>query len=119
MRDNIGKVEVDDELNATVDLLSLSLSAGELGMPRIGAEVGERQVVFRWERQPLMPRLAKDDRLFGAVFERVLQRSRLVELGMRGESGELAWTLPEDWNPGSWSFTVSPLARTGKRRRER
>ncbi|WP_292269186.1 hypothetical protein [Butyricimonas sp.] len=117
VRDNIGKVEVDDELNTTVDLLSLSLSGGELGMPRIGAEVeaGERQVVFRWESQPLMPRMEKDDRLFGAVFERVLRRSRLVELGTRGECGELAWMLPEEWDVGQLVVYGFATSANGKR----
>ena len=116
VRDNIGKVEVDDDMNVTLDLLSLSLSGGELNIPRVGAEIeaNERQVLFRWERQPLMPRAAKDDRLFGVVYERVLQRSRLVELGTRGESGELAWMLPEEWDAGQlvvYGFAASANGR--------
>ncbi|MCB6971136.1 MULTISPECIES: DUF6266 family protein [Butyricimonas] len=116
MKDNVGKVEVDDDMNVTLDLLSLSLSGGELDIPRVGAEIeaNERQVRFRWERQPLMPRAAKDDRLFGVVYERVLQRSRLVELGTRGESGELAWMLPEEWDAGQlvvYGFAASANGR--------
>lgn len=112
MRDNIKKVEVDDDMNATVDLVSLSLSGGGLGIPKIGAGVmvEERQVLFRWERQPLTPKMSKDDRLFGVVFERVKRRSRLVELGLRGEDGELTWALPKDWNAAElvvYGFAVS------------
>lgn len=112
LRENIKKVEVDDDLNVTCDLLSLSLSAGELALPSIRAEVSveERQVVFRWERQPLMPYMFKDDRLYGVVYESGSRKCREVELGTRGTSGELAWKLPEKWDAGKlvvYGFAVS------------
>lgn len=45
-----------------------------------------------------MPFMAKEDRLIGVIHEREEMKSRLVELGIRGKSGEKAWSLPKDWN---------------------
>lgn len=39
VRDNMRKIQVDDELNAEVNLLELSLSATGLALPLIGAEI--------------------------------------------------------------------------------
>ena len=99
VKENIHRVEVDDELNVTMDLSGFQLSGGELRLPLIEAEIdtGERRVVFRWEKQPLMPYMYKDDRLYGAVYESQLGRSREIMLGERGVEGELAWNLPEEW----------------------
>lgn len=117
MKDNVGKVVVDDGMNVTLDLLSLTLSGGGLDTPRVEAEVGvdERQVHFRWERQPLMPRAAKDDRLFGVVYERKLRRSRLVELGTRGESGGLSWMPPAKWDAGQLVVYCFATSADGKK----
>lgn len=112
LKENIKKVEVDDDLNVTFDLLSLSLSAGELALPSIQAEVdGDmRWVMFHWVKQPLMPYMFKDDRLYGVVYESGLRRCRKVELGTRGVSGDMAWELPRDWDAGKlvvYGFAVS------------
>ena len=112
VRDNMRKIQVDDELNAEVNLLELSLSATGLALPLIGAEIDPegRRVVFSWKKQPLMPYMFKDDCLYGCVYETGKRRSRKVELGTRGVSGELAWTLPKDWDAGKlvvYGFAVS------------
>ncbi len=111
-RDNIHKVNVEDVENPTIDLLTLSLSSGELRLPLIKAEVDKekRLVIFQWEQQPLMPFMAKEDRLIGVIHEREEMKSRLVELGTRGKSGEKAWYLPKDWNVNQlvvYGFAVS------------
>ncbi|MFR5658509.1 MAG: hypothetical protein ACLUDU_11290, partial [Butyricimonas faecihominis] len=71
-RDNIHKVNADDVENPTINLLSLSLSGGGLRLPLIEAEVNKekRLVTFRWKQQPLMPFMAKEDRLMGVIHER-------------------------------------------------
>lgn len=99
-RDNISKVNAEDWNHPTLDLLTLSLSGGNLRLPLMEADVNveKRLVTFRWKKQPLMPFMAKSDRLMGAVYERIEQKSRLVELGIRRESGEKTWTPPTDWD---------------------
>ena len=54
---NVGKIFVDDELKVSYDLLKLEISGGTLMPPVLSAklEAGENRVVFRWERQRLMP----------------------------------------------------------------
>lgn len=57
-----------------------------------------------------MPFMAKSDQLVGAVYERKEERSRLVKLGSRGESGEKTWTPPADWDMSQlvvYGFAVS------------
>ena len=85
-RDNIHKVNAEDTENPTVDLLTLSLSGGGLRLPLIEAKVDKekRRVSFQWQQQPLMPSMAKEDRLMGVIHEREEKKSRLVELGTRG-----------------------------------
>lgn len=112
VKDNMKKVEVDEDLNVTLDLLTLSLSGGELALPRVSAEIDTegRRVMFRWDKQPLMPYMYKDDSLHGVVYESGKARSRCVVLGTRGVSGELAWELPKDWDAGKlvvYGFAVS------------
>ena len=111
-RDNIGKVNAEDWDHPTLDLLTLSLSDGNLRLPLMEAEVNaeKRLVAFRWKKQPLMPFMAKSDQLVGAVYERTEERSRLVKLGSRGESGEKTWTPPADWDMSQlvvYGFAVS------------
>ena len=67
-RDNIGKVNAEDWDHPTLDLLTLSLSDGNLRLPLMEAEVNaeKRLVAFRWKKQPLMPFMAKSDQLVGA-----------------------------------------------------
>ena len=111
-RDNISKVNAKDWDHPTLDLLTLSLSDGNLRLPLMEAEVNaeKRLVAFRWKKQPLMPFMAKSDQLVGAVYERKEERSRLVKLGSRGESGEKTWTPPADWDMSQlvvYGFAVS------------
>lgn len=100
-RENTGKMEVDDDLNVTFDVLSLALSGGVVVVPCLSAEMDTAggQVLFRWERQPLRPHGFDDDRLYGVVTECGHGVSAVVPLENRGSSGELAWTLPSGWSP--------------------
>ena len=111
-RDNISKVNAKDWDHPTLDLLTLSLSGGNLRLPlmEVDVNVEKRLVTFRWKKQPLMPFMAKSDQLVGAVYERIEQKSRLVELGTRRESGEKTWTPPTDWDMNQltvYGFAVS------------
>ena len=112
VKDNVGKVQVDDELKAGVDLLELTLSGAGLALPVIGAEIdgATGRVVFHWKKQPFMPYMFKDDRLYGVVYETKSRKIRAIELGTRGVSGELAWELPKGWDAGKlvvYGFAVS------------
>lgn len=66
---NVGKIFVDDELKVSYDLLKLEISGGTLMPPVLSAklEAGENRVVFRWEKQRLMPYAFGDDLLYGVV----------------------------------------------------
>ena len=76
-RDNIGKVNAEDWDHPTLDLLTLSLSGGNLRLPlmEVDVNVEKRLVTFRWKKQPLMPFMAKSDQLVGAVYERIAKKS--------------------------------------------
>lgn len=39
-----------------------------------------------------------DDKVYGVLLERALQRVRLVPLKSRGVAGETEYTLPEEWD---------------------
>ena len=96
----MGKVEVDDELNVTIDPLQLAISDGPLALPAIEAEIDHagHRIIFRWKKQPLMPYMYKNDCLHGAIYETQMGRSRKVILGTRAEAGETTWELPKDWD---------------------
>ena len=111
-RDNICKVNAENWDHPILNLLTLSLSGGNLRLPLMEADINveKRLVTFRWKKQPLMPFMAKNDRLMGAVYERIEQKSRLVELGIRRESGEKTWTPPTDWDMNQltvYGFAIS------------
>jgi len=97
---NVGKIFVDDELKVSYDLLKLEISGGMLMPPVLSAEleVGENRVIFRWERQRLMPYAFGDDQLYGVVSKIGDRDGEVIPLGCRGISGELSWELPEGWN---------------------
>ena len=97
---NMGKVEVDDELNVTIDPLQLAITDGPLALPVIEAKIDHagRRIIFRWKKQPLMPYMYKNDCLYGAIYETQMGRSRKVILGTRAEAGETIWELPKDCN---------------------
>ena len=106
------QVNAEDWDHPTLNLLTLSLSGGNLRLPLMEADVNveKRLVTFRWQKQPLMPFMTKSDRLMGAVYERIEQKSRLVELGTRGKSGEKTWTPPTDWDMNQltvYGFAIS------------
>ena len=109
-RDNIHKVNAEDAENPTVDLLTLSLSGGGLRLIEAKVDKEKRRVSFQWQQQPLMPSMAKEDRLMGVIHEREEKKSRLVELGTRGTNGEKEWPLPEAWDVNRlvvYGFAVS------------
>ena len=110
-------MNAEEAENPTVDLLTLSLSGGGLRLPLIEAKVDKekRRVSFQWKQQPLMPFMAKEDRLMGVIHEREEKKSRLVELGTRGTSGEKEYPLPEDWDVNRlvvYGFAVSENGQT-------
>ena len=85
---NVGKIFVDDELKVSYDLLKLEISGGTL----------MNRVVFRWERQRLMPYAFGDDLLYGVVSRTEDRDGEVIPLGTRGASGELSWDLPAGWD---------------------
>ena len=95
-----GKIFVDDELKVSYDLLKLEISGGTLMPPVLSAklEAGENRVVFRWEKQRLMPYAFGDDLLYGVVSRTEDRDGEVVPLGTRGASGELSWDLPAGWD---------------------
>ena len=97
---NVGKIFVDDELKVSYDLLKLEISGGTLMPPVLSAklEAGENRVIFRWERQRLMPYAFGDDLLYGVVSRTEDRDGEVIPLGTRGASGELSWDLPAGWD---------------------
>lgn len=98
---NMGKIVVDDELNATCDLSCLSLSGGPLVQPALSAELCPltNSVVFRWARQPLMPYAYDNDEVYGVITDVKHRLGAVVRLGTRGSVGEFTWELPdEEWD---------------------
>ena len=93
----MGKVEVDDELNVTIDPLQLAISDGPLALPVIEAKLTMPGAGSSsgGKKQPLMP-MYKNDCLYGAIYETQMGRSRKVILGTRAEAGETIWELPKD-----------------------
>lgn len=97
---NVGKIRVDDELNVTFDWLKMAVSGGPLGLPVLSAEldVSANSVLFRWERQPLMPYAFDSDLLYGVVSDVDGMLGTIIPLGTRGIAGELTWELPGGWD---------------------
>ena len=98
---NMGAVNVDEKHVGTVDLDQLKLAAGILYPPKVTVaySTGSQKYTFEQEMQGEEDGFAlQDDRVYGVLYETVLERARLVTLRDRGESGSTSYALPEDWN---------------------
>lgn len=98
---NMGAVIVDEKHAGTVDFDLLKVAAGMLYPPKVAVvyNAESQKYVFEQGMQEEEDGFAlQDDKVYGVLYETVLERTRLVTLRDRGESGSTTYTLPEDWN---------------------
>ena len=96
-----GFVEVDGDYNATINYPQLRVASGIQITPKVAATYSEpdSQYAFTVESQEEEEGFAlTDDKVYAVLYESVLKRTRLVDLGTRGAPNELSYQLPEDWD---------------------
>ena len=96
---NMDAVEVDGDYNATINYPQLRVASGIQITPKVAATYSEpdSQYAFTVESQEEEEGFAlTDDKVYAVLYESVLKRTRLVDLGTRGAPNELSYQLPED-----------------------
>lgn len=98
---NMDAVEVDGDYNATINYPQLRVASGIQITPKVAATYSDvdSQYSFTVESQEEEEGFAlTDDKVYAVLYESVLKRTRLVDLGTRGAPIELSYPLPEDWD---------------------
>ena len=97
----IRKGFVGGDYNATINYPQLRVASGIQITPKVAATYSEpdSQYAFTVESQEEEEGFAlTDDKVYAVLYESVLKRTRLVDLGTRGAPNELSYQLPEDWD---------------------
>ena len=98
---NMDAVEVDGDYNATIDYPRLRVASGIQITPKVTATyvAGDGQYDFTVEAQDEEEGFAlTDDKVYAVLYESVLKRTRMVDLGTRGAASNITYALPEDWD---------------------
>ena len=101
MSANMKQVTVDENMTGSIDFEGLQLSSGLLYTPRVEVVRDGNPEVYRFLQTAEEAEegfAALDDKVYGVLLERALQRVRLVPLKSRGVAGETEYTLPEEWD---------------------
>ncbi|MDE7074582.1 MAG: hypothetical protein K2O69_05970 [Odoribacter sp.] len=114
---NMKAVTVDDRYAATIDFARLSVASGILNPPKVTVAYNEEEGSFQFmqEVQPEEDGFAFfDDRVYGVLYETGRNRSRLVELKNRGESGVTPYFLPDEWDASKVEVYAFVLQKNGR-----
>lgn len=109
---NIGLMEVDEELQVSYDLKCVQFSSGELLPPKVRGVIdrGKQVVTFVQERQPLLPFAPDEDQVYGLIWGQEDMYALLIPLNRRCEPGEKTVALYQDLLTASlqvYAFTVN------------
>ena len=114
---NMKAVTVDEQYAATVDFARLSVASGILNPPKVTVAYDEEEESFQFmqEVQPEEDGYAFfDDRVYGVLYETERNRSRLVVLKNRGESGITSYALPDEWDASKVEVHAFALQKNGR-----
>lgn len=102
VRINMAAVLVDEDYLATVDYERLLCADGEVYTPKVSVAYSAGTEEFTFTQQSQLEKedgfSMPDDKVYGVLLETNLLRSRLVRLKTRGEDGDTAYPLPDDWD---------------------
>ena len=115
IKHNQKTVEIDETtLEATVLLEQVVCSAGKLIPPnvQVSFQGADRSLLVKWFRQPLSPIAKDEDDLYIALLDTKEKDTAIYPLGKRGNPGEKAISLPEEFTPANllgYTFAISSL----------
>ncbi len=115
---NISRVEVDEKYTATVDFERLLCASGPLYTPKVSVSYDESTKMYSFTQEMLDDEgdgfSCASDKVYAALYETALSRTKLVTLRERGENGSTSVSLPEDWDPAkvhAYCFATSKNGR--------
>lgn len=115
IKHNLKAVEIDETtLEATVSLEQVVCSAGKLISPnvQVSFQGADRTLLVKWFRQPLSPIAKDEDDLYIVILDTKEKDTAIYPLGKRGNPGEKAINLPEEFTPANllgYTFAISSL----------
>lgn len=114
---NMKAVTVDERYVGTVNFERLLVASGMLNTPKVTVAYSgeEESFQFTQEAQPEEDGYAFfDDRVYGVLYETERNRSRLVELQNRSESGVTPYALPDEWDASKVQVYAFALQKNGR-----
>lgn len=114
---NMGAVNVDEKHVATIDFEVLKMAVGILYPPKVTVSYATENEKYMFEQEMQEKEdgfTLSDDKVYAVLYETVLNRTKLVSLRDRGESGSTSFALPEDWdnlNVKAYCFATSKNGR--------
>ena len=114
---NMGAIVVDEKYNTTIDYEHLLLGNGMLYPPKVSAEYTEetKKYSFMQETQESEDGFAlPNDKVYAVLLEETMNRTKLVALRDRGESGSTSYALPEDWDASKVHVYCCATTKSGR-----
>lgn len=117
MKANAEAIEVDEQLEATINYEKLVCSRGSISTANVTATLnaGEKQLTFTHEPQTYGKRAEADDQLYAAVYEKDRQQLLLCKLGTRSSTTPATVSLPDRWNPAALEVYTFVVTANGQR----
>ena len=88
---------------ATVDFERLLCASGPLYTPKVSVSYDESTKMYSFTQEMQDDEgdgfSCASDKVYAALYETALSRTKLVTLRERGENGNTSVSLPEDWDP--------------------
>lgn len=114
---NMRCVSVDEDYVVTVDYARMLVATGIRNTPKVSVtyDADTSKYLFVQEAEEAEEGYAaNDDPVYAVLYETEVQRSRLVTLRARGESGSTSYTLPENWSAEKVKAYCFAMKRGGK-----
>ena len=110
-------ISVDNKNVATVDFERLRVATGLLTPPKVTMAYDEESKKYQFTQEVQEEEdgyASAEDKVYGVLYETERDRSRLVMLRARGESGSTSYVLPEDWDSTKVNVYCFAMLKNGK-----
>ena len=114
---NMGCVSVGEDYAVTVDYTRLLVATGIRNTPKVSVTYDSDTNKYFFEQESEKADegyAASDDLVYAVLYETEAQRSRLVALRVRGESGSTSYPLPENWSEENVKAYCFAMKKNGK-----
>ncbi len=114
---NMGCVSVGEDYTVTVDYTRMLVATGIRNTPKVSVTYASETSKYLFDQEAEQAEegyAAGDDLVYAVLYETEAQRSRLVALRARGESGSTSYPLPEDWSAENVKAYCFAIKKNGK-----